>query len=411
VSSEGEEAPPAPAPAAVPPPIIGAPPERRVVRLSRTALAVIALVGGVGLGGTLIWSLAPRVKAPPVELYETGHRPATDALARVPKDYTQVPKLGPPLPGDLGRPILDAQSRGVDTPVPAIGGPAVGRPMPGAGANAAQAARERGRQERDSARTSKLFLASAAARGTGDSSPSAMPALSATAPSRAASTGNAGAGDDDQARKRAFLAGSSERAPASAARLEPLVSPYTLQSGSIIQAALITGLRSDLPGQITAQVTANVYDSVTGTLLLIPQGAKLIGEYDSSVAFGQDRLLLAWTRLILPDGRSLLLAREPGADAAGFAGLQDKVNHHWGGVAKAALLSTVLAIGAQAGRGGESDLLRALRQGSADTFNQAGQQIVRRQLDIQPTITIRPGFPVRVIVTHDLVLAAAEKEE
>ncbi len=409
MSSEGEEAPPAPA--SLPPPIIGAPPERRVVRLSRTALAVIALVGGVGLGGTLIWALAPRVKAPPVELYDTGHRPATDTLAGVPKDYTQVPKLGSPLPGDLGRPILDARARGVDSAAPTIGGAAVGRQVPGAGADPAQAARERRRQERDGARTSKLFLASAVARGTGDNGPSAMPALAVAAPSRAAATASAGGGDDDQARKRAFLAGSGERAPVSAARLEPLVSPYTLQAGSIIQAALMTGLRSDLPGQITAQVTANVYDSTTGRLLLIPQGAKLIGDYDSSVAFGQDRLLLAWTRLILPDGRSLLLAREPGADAAGFAGLQDKVNHHWGGVARAALLSSVLAIGAQAGQGGDSDLLRALRQGTADTLNQAGQQIVRRQLDVQPTITIRPGFPVRVIVTHDLILAPADQEE
>ncbi|MFA5965242.1 MAG: TrbI/VirB10 family protein [Sphingomonas sp.] len=413
MSSDGEGAPPAPA--SVPPPIIGAPPERRVVRLSRTALAVIALVGGTGLGGALIWSFAPRVKAPPIELYDAAHRPSTDAVAAVPKDYTQVPKLGSPLPGDLGRPILDAQSRGVDTPVPTIGGPAVGRPMPGSGVEAVQAARERGRQERDSARTSKLFLASTAARGTADTRPTPMPAVPtvpAVAVSSHVAAGSAsGAGEDDQARKRAFLAGDGERAPVGAARLEPLVSPYTLQAGSIIQAALITGLRSDLPGQITAQVTANVYDSPTGTLLLIPQGAKLIGEYDSSVAFGQDRLLLAWTRLILPDGRSLLLAREPGADAAGFAGVQDAVNHHWGGVAKAALLSTVLAIGAEAGNGGDSDLLRALRQGTADTLNQAGQQIVRRQLDVQPTITIRPGFPVRVIVTHDLILAPADKEE
>jgi type IV secretory pathway VirB10-like protein len=174
---------------------------------------------------------------------------------------------------------------------------------------------------------------------------------------------------------------------------------------------MITGVRSDLPGQVTAQVTANVYDSATGHVLLIPQGSKLIGEYDSQITFGQNRVLLAWNRLILPDGRSLVLEREPGADAGGFAGLQDGVNYHWGGIGKAALLSTLLGVGAEVGSSGDDALLRAVRQGTSDTINQAGQQIVRRQLTVQPTLTIRPGFPVRVIVTHDLVLAPAQAGE
>ena len=110
----------------------------------------------------------------------------------------------------------------------------------------------------------------------------------------------------------------------------------------------------------------------------------------------------------MPDGRSLVLEREPGADAGGFAGLQDGVNYHWGGIAKATLLSTLLGIGAQAGGSDDDDLVRAVRQGTSDTISQAGQQIVRRQLTVQPTLTIRPGYPVRVIVTHDLVLAPAE---
>lgn len=114
-----------------------------------------------------------------------------------------------------------------------------------------------------------------------------------------------------------------------------LGSPNVVQAGSIIPAALITGIRSDLPGQITAQVTQNVYDSPTGRILLIPQGARLIGEYDSDVASGQNRVLLAWDRLILPGGHSILLDRLPGADVAGMAGLQDRTNFHWGNMLRA----------------------------------------------------------------------------
>ena len=173
----------------------------------------------------------------------------------------------------------------------------------------------------------------------------------------------------------------------------------------VIPAALITGLRSDLPGQVSAQVTENVYDTPTGGSLLIPQGARLIGIYDSQISFGQSRLLLVWTRLILPNGYSIVLERQPGADETGQAGLEDGVDHHWGALFKAALLSTFLAVGTELGADqNDSDIVRALRRGAGDTLNQAGQQVVRRNLNIQPTLTIRPGFPVRVIVTRDLML-------
>ena len=122
-----------------------------------------------------------------------------------------------------------------------------------------------------------------------------------------------------------------------------------MQAGNVIPASLITGIRSDLPGQITAQVTENVYDSPTGRFLLIPQGARLIGIYDSQVAFGQSRVLLVWTRLIMPNGRSIVLERQPGADTAGYAGLEDEVDNHWGALFKAALLSTLLGVGSELG--------------------------------------------------------------
>jgi len=209
-----------------------------------------------------------------------------------------------------------------------------------------------------------------------------------------------------QDRKRAFLTAPVDRKTVSPDRLANPPSRYIVQAGAVIPAALITGIRSDLPGQVTAQVTENVYDSPTGQYLLIPQGSKLIGTYDSQVSFGQDRVLLVWTRLIMPSGRSIVLERQPGADTQGFAGLEDEVDHHWARLVGAAALSTLLGVGAELGAtNNDSAILTALRRGSSDSLNQTGQQVVRRNLNIQPTITIRPGFPVRVIVNRDLMLA------
>lgn len=177
-----------------------------------------------------------------------------------------------------------------------------------------------------------------------------------------------------------------------------------MQTGSIIAAALISGIRSDLPGQITAQVTENVYDSPTGRILIIPQGARLIGQYDNGVGFGQRRVLLVWNRVIMPNGRSIVLERQPGADSEGYAGIEDGVDYHWWDLAKAAGLSTLLSVGAELATDDEDELVQAIQSGAQDTTNDAGQQIVRRQLSVQPTLTIRSGFPVRVIVTRDLVL-------
>ena len=146
---------------------------------------------------------------------------------------------------------------------------------------------------------------------------------------------------------------------------------------------------------------------VDAARILRPQGARLVGVYDSQVAFGQSRVLLVWTRLIMPNGRSIILERQPAADTGGYAGLQAEVDHHWGALFKAGLLSTLLSVGAELGSGagnGDSAVLQALRRGAGESLNQTGQQIVRRNLNMQPTLTIRPGFPVRVIVNRDLVL-------
>src|ERR1700732_334684 len=189
----------------------------------------------------------------------------------------------------------------------------------------------------------------------------------------------------------------------------PIASPLTTNAGAPRKSA-----RSRAPSRFssalpfTAQVTENVFDSPGGHFLLVPQGARLIGIYDSQVAFGQSRVLLVWTRLIMPNGRSTVLERQPGADTAGFAGLEDEVDNHWGALFRAAVLSTLLGVGSElgstSGTGSNSDVISALRRGSSESMNQTGQKVVQQNLNIQPTLTVRPGFPVRVIVNRDLVL-------
>lgn len=356
----------------------------RVTRLSRKVLAGIGAVALLGIGGALIYALQTRDAGQSGgELYSTENRTTADGLSGLPSDYTG-PALGPPLPGDLGGPILDAQNRGQPVAPPVTAAPAV------------DPEQQRRLAEEEAARTSSVFFQSGPRAGAPTST--AMPSLAGLDP---------GEQPAPQDRLAAFLNGPADRQTVALDRTASPASPYILQAGSVIPAALITGIRSDLPGQITAQVTENVYDSPTGALLLIPQGTRIIGQYDDGVAFGQRRVLLVWNRLILPGGRSIVLERLPGADASGYAGLEDGVDHHWWDVMKAAGLSTLLGIGTELASDSEDRLIRTIRDGAQDTINQAGQQIVQRQLQVDPTLTIRPGFPVRIIVTRDLVFEPA----
>ncbi|ATW05280.1 TrbI/VirB10 family protein [Sphingorhabdus sp. YGSMI21] len=367
----------------------------RVMRLSRKTIGIGSAVILTGIGGLFTYALQSTGDAPPTELYSDGGTNLPDGLSGAPKDYSQVPQLGPPLPGDLGAPILAAAQRGDIAELPPIGTPPPSQTDP------TETARQLALQEREAARLSRLFLGGVNGSERGASAPTTPFDLrSALAANDTPSTAT-----EEKPPTSGFLQRTGNRQTISSERLSMPVDPNIIQAGSIISAALITGIRSDLPGQITAQVTQNVYDSPTGRILLIPQGSRLIGEYDADVTFGQNRVLLVWDRLILPDGRSLVLNRQPGADTRGFAGLQDRTNYHWGNVIKAALISTLLGIGAETGSGSDHNLTRALRRGTQDGVNQAGQKIVSRELDIKPTLTIRPGFPVRVIVTRDLVLA------
>jgi type IV secretion system protein VirB10 len=368
----------------------------------------LAAVAGVSISGALIFALNQGQRKPnsATELYNTANKSTADGLAMLPRDYTGpardslpptgsgVPVLGPPLPGDLGRPIRNAQLN-------APGEPAI------------DVEQQRVAQEMEAARTSRLFATTNVREHP--TTAVTLPVTASTEPGAAIPIGRGEAPPLDpdalqnmQDRKRAFLAAPVDRKTVSPDRLANPPSRYVVQAGAVIPAALITGIRSDLPGQVTGQVTENVYDSPTGRYLLIPQGSKLIGVYDSHVSFGQDRVLLVWTRLIMPNGRSIVLERLPGADTSGFSGLEDEVDNHWVALFKAALLSTLLGVGSElgstTGTGSNSDVITALRRGSSDSLNQTGQKVVQRNLNIQPTLTIRPGFPVRAIVNHDLVL-------
>jgi type IV secretion system protein TrbI len=193
----------------------------------------------------------------------------------------------------------------------------------------------------------------------------------------------------------------------SATPIRPFVAQNTLRAGTIIPAALVTGIQSDLPGLVIAQVTEPVRDSLTGSNILIPQGSRLIGTYDSELAAGQTRLLLAWTRLLLPNGRSIDLGRMPAADPTGQAGLSDRVDNHWGSILNGALISTVLSIGAQSGSSSdESDIARAIRDGASDSISRTGRQIVERELSRRPTLSIAPGYRMRVLVTQDIIISS-----
>lgn len=373
----------------------------KVTRLSRKAVATIGLVGSIAIGGLLIYALRPEDPAPARNLYEPSDRNGAEQLADAPASYADVGKRGLPPPDELRRAGAPAADAGSEIPLPPIDPQPPASAVPDPHATAAEQARARAAQERDSARTSQLFLAgntgtkenaaqSAATATGGDAGRAAAPVQ--TAPASLAE------------RRRGFL---EQRRGGEAKDGGPVVRaavPGILQAGSIIPAALITGIRSDLPGQITAQITQNVYDSPTGRILLIPQGSRLIGEYDSDVAAGQSRVLLGWDRLIFPGGKSLLLERFPGADAAGMAGLEDRTDYHWGNMLKAALVSTLLGVGSELVTGNDSDLARVLRLGTQDTINQTGRQVVQRQLNVPPTLTVRPGFSFRIIVTRDLVL-------
>lgn len=197
-------------------------------------------------------------------------------------------------------------------------------------------------------------------------------------------------------------------------QLVPQMSPYELKRGSVIPATLVTGINSDLPGRISAQVSQNVYDSATGRHLLIPQGAKLFGRYDSNVSFGQNRVLVIWTDIIFPNGSTLQLGGMAGTDAAGYGGFSDRVDNHYLQTFGSAILVALIGAGTEmmipSDRnqvGVASSAEDSARRSFAETFSQMSEQTVSRNLNVQPTLEIRPGYRFNILVDQDIVLPHA----
>ena len=382
---------------------------RPVMRLNRRMLAVLA--GGVAAAvlGATMWSLQPRQRgaSEKTELYNVDRVSRSDGLSQLPSDYSKlpasVPELGPPLPGDLGPAIVRSQS------------PAVASYSP-PGHDPAAAERDALRKEADAAAASSVFFRSgnqrAAVAPAQVASASPASRLAGFDPLAAGSASTAAQADptavqNRQDQKEAFLkAGSTETRNSGSLKLP--ASPYQVMAGTVIAGALVTGIKSDLPGDVIATVTEPVYDTATGKYLLIPQGSRILGKYNSQVSYGQSRVQVVWNRVILPDTSSFQLDNLVGTDQAGYAGLEDGVDWHWDRVFAGAALTTLLGIGAElAAPGNRQDGNRVViagRDGLQDSVNQVGQEMTRRNMNIQPTLTARPGLPMRLVVNRDLVL-------
>lgn len=182
--------------------------------------------------------------------------------------------------------------------------------------------------------------------------------------------------------------------------------PYEVKASTVIPGVLITGMNSDLPGTVIGQVSENVYDSISGKYLLIPQGTRIIGKYDSKTTYAQERGLVIWQRLIMPNGKSLVLDNLQGADQAGYSGFKDKVHSHYGRVLWSAIIGGLITGGVAAATDVEDDDSFRGQAGSnaANNISSATNSIVNKNLNIQPTVIIRPGYQFNIIVSKDLLL-------
>ncbi|MDR7945183.1 TrbI/VirB10 family protein [Achromobacter aegrifaciens] len=384
---------------------------RPVTRLNRRTLAI--LTGGLSVAvlAALMWSLQPqrRDAGEQTELYNVDRVSKSEGLDALPADYSKlppalppaVPELGPPLPGDLGPAIVKSQQ-----PVTAV------YAAPGHDPNDAL------RKEAEAAAASSVFFRSGTQKAApaAQSQVAAAPGFAANAAfdpmaagpaSTAAQPADPTAVQNRQDQKEAFQkTGIAETR--NSGNLQMPASPYQVMAGTVIAGALVTGIKSDLPGDVIATVTEPVYDTATGRFLLIPQGSRILGRYNSQVSYGQSRVQVVWNRIILPDTSSLTLDNLVGADPAGYAGLEDDVDYHWGRIFAGAALTTLLGVGAELAapenRQDGDRIIIAGRDSAQDSINQVGQEMTRRNMNIQPTLTERPGLPVRVIANRDLVL-------
>lgn len=394
----------------------------------------VAMVGGA-FGAAILFAFVAAFSQKPREAAKpagSGPVPAQESenLGALPGDYKKLgqqraenesaARLGPPMPGDLGGARL-AQQR--EQSAMAAGDPAVA-------GNGQMTPVQQLAQQQQMDRLQRAATARNAAPGFdrgGGAGGAVGGGIQPTDPTAAlgeqlaasmkAQQGAAGAGApnktarDDANRqddKKDFADSRTLESAQLNERLLPAPSSF-VGAGTIIPALFLTGVNSDLPGMLTAQVAEPVYDTTNGRHVLIPQGAVLIGQYDSRVTYGQNRVLLVWQRIRFPDGTSLSLDGMPGVDMSGYAGVQDKVNNHWFKLAGAVVMSSVLSASVAASQGSTYSVTNpsfsqqaAIAAGSS--LNQAGEKIVDRALNVQPTLEIRPGQRVAVMVSKDLIL-------
>ncbi|MGE3476792.1 MAG: TrbI/VirB10 family protein [Rhodospirillaceae bacterium] len=362
---------------------------RPVARFNRKLFTGVAIVAALILSGVVGKAFQDKAqpKAAADDRIKVGGTFSSEALAALPKSYAQVKQP-------------DSDVHEAPPPPPA-------EPNAAAGRESEDARNERLRlqQKRRDAKEAGVFFQTSQNRGqAGAVAGGSWGANNASASSTSDFSFNFERDQNNQQGKQDFLSRTASSTTNPYALMDA-VSPYQVMAGSIISASLLTGINSDLPGFVTAQVTENVYDTATGRFLLIPQGSRLIGRYDSVVTFGQKRALLVWQRLVMPDASSISLENLPATDTSGYAGLEDKVDAHTWQLVKGVALSTLLGVGTEIGFGDdEGDFIRALRESTQQSVNRAGQRITERNLDIQPTLKIRQGWPVRVIIHKDLIL-------
>jgi len=387
-----------------------------VKRFNKKAIAIV--LGGAALLvlGSFSLALSPNKdisEAAHRELYSTQNKPKAEGLADLPVTYAslqaEIPELGPALPGDLGAPILKAHREGrltLDDELPRYVDLLEQADAPSA-ADLAETERILAARESGLFFSNRPDSADADAVVGGASSPvrpvtdpfEVLNALQA-----AALPASFNHDPNRQDRKEEFIASGSDSPIYNPHRIEHPVSPWQVMAGTVIPATLLTGINSDLPGQVIGQVTEPVYDTVTGQAVLIPQGSRLIGRYDSVVAYGQSRALIVWNRIIMPDGSSMRIENLPGVDGRGYAGLKDRVDNHTLRIFSAAALSSLISIGAELSADDDENIARALRDAAQDGASRVGDEVVRRQLAVQPTITIRPGWRFRILVHQDLIM-------
>ena len=379
---------------------------RPVTRLNRRTLTI--LTGGLSVAvlGATIWSLQPHRRASEqTELYNVDRVSKSEGLDGLPSDYSKLPKvpeLGPPLPGDLGPAIVKSQQPVTPTYAPPGHDPEDARRKEAEAAAASSVFFRSGTPGKSAApATAQVATAGSASALAGFDPLAAGPASTAAQPADPTAVQNR------QDQKEAFLKGGSTETRNSG-NLQMPASPYQVMAGTVIAGALVTGIKSDLPGDVIATVTEPVYDTATGKFLLIPQGSRILGKYNSQVSYGQSRVQVVWNRIILPDTSSLKLDNLVGTDPAGYAGLEDGVDWHWNRVFAGAALTTLLGVGAELAapenRQNGNRIVIAGRDSAQDSINQVGQEMTRRNMNIQPTLTERPGLPVRIIANRDLVL-------